>query len=261
MILDKIVAKKKARLLKQEIDRPMKDIRDAAEKTDCRRRDFYKALSDKRKVNLIAEVKKASPSKGLICEDFNPSRLAYMYEFAEASAISVLTEEDFFLGSPSYLKSVRETTMRPVLRKDFIVDEYQIYETAEMCADAVLLIATILSADEIRTFISKLKEFDIQALVEVHTREDLIKALDAGADIIGINNRDLYTFEVKLETTERLAKMIPDDKIIVSESGIRTYNDIARLRSFGARAFLIGETIVRSPDIIATIRGLRGVGI
>jgi len=257
MILDEIVHYKRKQVEEQKRQVPYASLVEQIQPTIMRRRSFKKALRS-HSVNIIAEVKKASPSKGIIREDFDPCRLAHMYEFAGASAISILTESKFFQGNGAYVKAIRDVTARPLLRKDFIIDPYQIPETAVMGADAVLLIAAILSVDEMRTYIEELSLYNIDALVEVHTHEELEKALAAGADIIGINNRNLYTFDVTLTTTYNLIRTIPKQKTIVSESGIRTHAEITELRSVGVHAFLIGETILRADDVVNTIHELRG---
>lgn len=259
MILDDILVKKRQRLKEKKNKVSVDDLKNGIQRQFTRRRSFKKALLCSNGVNIIAEIKKASPSKGIIRHDFDPLKLAQLYEFSEAAAISVLTEKDFFQGSLHYLRIVRDVTARPILRKDFIFDEYQIYETAYMQADAVLLIATILTTEEMSFFIKLLNKFEISALVEVHTKTDLDKALAAGAEIIGINNRNLYTFDVSLETTKDLIRYIPDSVTVVSESGINNHNDIQDLRAVGVNAFLVGESIVRSDNIVDTINCLRGV--
>ena len=259
MILDNIIEKKLQTIANAKAKVPLKEIESELARVKILRRDFKSNISKSGAINIIAEVKKASPSKGLICENFDHRDIARKYEFSEAAAISVLTEKDFFRGSRKYLQEVREVTCVPVLRKDFIIDKYQLYETALLGADAVLLIAAILSSEEIKEYIKILKTFDIDALVEVHTQEDLHKALNAEAEIIGINNRDLYTFNVSLKTTENIIRNIPNDKIVVSESGITTHEDIQRLRSIGVNAFLIGESLVKSENIIDKLNNLRGV--
>lgn len=259
MILDEIVAYKRKELEERKIRFSMKKLMQGIERHEAtvRRRDFKRVLKAKG-INIIAEVKKASPSKGILCENFDPCRLAHLYEFSDCAAISVLTEQHFFKGRLSFLRTIREVTARPLLRKDFIIDPYQIYETAYMAADAVLLIASILSVEEMTRYISMLGTYDIAALVEVHTVDELKRAVDAGATIIGINNRDLYTFNVDLKTTEQICRYIPKGTVVVSESGIRTFEDIQRLKSIGVNAFLIGETLVRSENIVQTMRSLRG---
>ncbi len=257
MILDDIVKKKRLELERHKLSLPYAALLEQIQPSLMRRRSFKNALREN-SINIIAEVKKASPSKGVIREDFDPCRLAHLYECGGASAISVLTEKNFFQGDSAYLRAIRDVTAKPLLRKDFIIDSYQIPETVLMGADAVLLIAAILSVDEMKTYIKALHQYNIDALVEVHTQEELDKALSAGADIIGINNRNLYTFDVSLKTTRNLIRKIPKQKTVVSESGLKSHAEISELRSIGVDAFLIGETIMRADDIVGKIHELRG---
>ena len=210
---------------------------------------FYKALSTKSGVNIIAEVKKGSPSKGIICEDFDHISIAKEYEFSGAKAISVLTDERFFFGKLEYLMDIRREVKIPLLRKDFIVDEYQIFEAKESGANAILLIAAILEPEEMVEFLRVTDSLGMDALVEVHNFEELNMVLKTHARIIGINNRNLKDFTVDLNTTLDLVNSIPKDKVIVSESGIHTRNDIAKLLSHGVNTFLIGEALVRDGGI------------
>jgi indole-3-glycerol phosphate synthase len=217
---------------------------------------FKRNISRPHHVNLIAELKKASPSLGIIRGDFNPVKIAVIYETNGASAISVLTDERFFEGRLDYIKQVKERVSLPVLRKDFIIDEYQIYETVVAGADAILLIAEILSSAELARFLAIAKGAGLDILTEVHTEEDIEKALDVGAEIIGINNRDLHTFKVELGVTQRLVRLIPRDRVIVSASGIKTYEDVMFLKSLGVNAVLIGEAFMEADDIGARMREL-----
>lgn len=226
-------------------------------------RDFGRALAQGacQGVALIAEVKKASPSAGIICQDFDPVRIARQYEAAGASAISVLTDEKFFQGSLEYLRQIRQATRLPLLRKDFIVDARQIREAVEWGADAILLIVAILSDRQLKQFQTLAREAGLAALVEVHDESELDRALAAEARIIGVNNRNLKTFKVDLATTERLASRLRGassvmDKILVAESGIHTAADVNRLKQCGAQAILVGESIVKHHDIAAKIREL-----
>jgi indole-3-glycerol phosphate synthase len=213
-------------------------------------RDFAASLRrpDGELPHIIAEVKKASPSKGVIRADFDPVAIARRYEEAGASAISVLTEEKFFQGSLAYLTACRDAITIPVLRKDFIIDEYQITEARAAGADAVLLIAALLDTDTLRAFREQAESIGMSALVEVHDENELESALSSDAMIIGINNRNLQTFQVSLETTYRLVKGIPSDKTIVSESGIATNDDLQRLADAGVHAALVGESLMRAGD-------------
>lgn len=218
---------------------------------------FRESLQNSRPVRIIAEVKKASPSKGVITQDFSVAKLANAYSEAGASAISVVTEEDFFQGNLGWIAEIRGLSpLLPVLRKDFVFDRYQIYETRNAKASAILLIAAMLSPEELRHFVSLSREVGLDALVEVHDETELREAIEAGAEIIGVNNRDLKTFEVDIQTSHRLAKLIPDDRLFVVESGIRNRADIEGLLEAGADAFLIGETLIVSGDPGATLRGL-----
>jgi indole-3-glycerol phosphate synthase len=218
---------------------------------------LLRALTDGSGVKVIAEFKRRSPSKGPIKADAEPSAIAYEYERGGAAAISVLTEPDYFDGSLEDLAEVRKTTALPILRKDFIVDEFQIYESAAAEADALLLIVAALSDSEL----NKLRqitedELGMDALVEVHTSEEMERAIDCGATLIGVNNRKLATFEVSLDTSIELAARIPSDKVLISESGIGKADDINRLRNAGYRGVLIGETLMRTGDPAAIIAEL-----
>lgn len=215
---------------------------------------FKRNISRSHHINLIAELKKASPSRGIIRGDYNPARIAATYEANGASALSVLTDERFFEGRLEHIKKVKECVSIPVLRKDFIIDEYQIYESAASASDAILLIAEILSKNELIRFYNLSKGLGLDVLVEVHNEENVEKALAANADIIGINNRDLHTFKVELNTAQRLIRGVPKEKVIVAESGIRTYEDVMFLKSLGVNAVLIGEAFMECDDIAAKMR-------
>jgi indole-3-glycerol phosphate synthase len=211
-------------------------------------------------IRLIAEVKKASPSKGLLCPNFNPVTLAKSYEKAGAAAISVLTDERFFQGSLVYLQQIKTVTQSvPVLRKDFIIDRYQLPEARLYGADAVLLIVAALAPAELESLLKEALELGLAPLVEVHNRTELEVALTANAGIIGINNRDLKSFAVNMDTTFNLLKYIPAGKTIVAESGIHSNDDIVRLNQAGVHAALIGEAIVTAADPESKIRDLMGV--
>lgn len=216
------------------------------------------AGSIKKSVSLIAEIKKASPSAGIISRDFDPVKTALAYEKCGASAVSVLTDEKYFKGSAEHLADVAGSIRLPVLRKDFIVDEIQIYEARYCGADAVLLIAAVLKDKDIKRLASIAKGLEMDVLLEVHDRSELARALGCGARIIGVNNRDLKTFKVDLNNTFELAGSIPDrnEHIVVSESGIKTREDVMRLRNAGINATLIGEELMRASDIAGKIREL-----
>jgi len=211
-------------------------------------RGFRKMLESANKsgVAVIAELKKASPSRGLIRRDFDPAKLARELERGGAAALSVLTDEDFFQGSLANLRIASAETRLPCLRKDFIVDEFQILEARANCADAILLIVAALSQQELEELARKAADHELDVLCEVHDEDELRRSLDAGCNLIGVNSRDLRTFKVDLGTAFRLAKRIPDGILAVAESGIESGSDIARLRSVGYTAFLVGETLMRS---------------
>ncbi|MDD2400932.1 MAG: indole-3-glycerol phosphate synthase TrpC [Clostridia bacterium] len=208
-------------------------------------------------ISFICEVKKASPSKGVIAEDFPYLDIAREYEAAGASAISVLTEPDFFRGSNSYLSEIREQVKIPLLRKDFTVDEYQLYEAKVIGADAVLLICALLDIETIRQYLEICDRLGISALVEAHTKQEVESAVAIGARIIGVNNRNLKTFEVNLETCAKLRPFVPEETLFVAESGIKTSDNIAILCQAGVDAVLIGETLMRSNNKRAALKNLR----
>ncbi|HTR43578.1 MAG TPA: indole-3-glycerol phosphate synthase TrpC [Pseudomonadales bacterium] len=261
-ILDKIVEEKKREISKL----PARiiaagDLRDALLEHG-ERRDFTRAILDGTRttqhVALIAEVKKASPSAGVICQDFDPVRIAKEYEAAGASCLSVLTDEKFFQGSLDYLHQIRQAVKLPLLRKDFIIDERQILEAIEWGADAILLIVSILSDEQLRKFHSLAMDAGLAVLVEVHDATEMERALKIGAELIGVNNRDLKTFKVDLATTENLAAKLGQGKILVAESGIHTRADVERLKKCGASAILVGESLLRGGDIKTKIHELIG---
>ena len=260
MILDEILAHKKEELSKLKTDFPMKGLLEGLKiriKHVPPPRDFIKAILG-RGIRIIAEVKKASPSKGIIRKNFHPVEIARTYESNGAAAISVLTEEKYFLGCLDYLREIREVVSLPLLRKDFIFDEYQIYESRAAGADAILLIASILGKRQIEDFLKLSQSLGLSCLVEVHDEDDLKKVLSTDAELIGINNRDLETFKTDIETTINLIKNIPKDRIVVSESGINDYSDVELLRKKGVNIFLVGEAIMKEKDIGKKLRELRG---
>jgi indole-3-glycerol phosphate synthase len=245
--LAQIVESKKARLERLKRIIPADAVQSSVGRTTLiKTRSFYNALDRDDRLNLIAEIKKASPSKGLLREEYDPVEIAIDYESHGAAAISILTEEDYFLGSLEHLRSVRPNVSRPLLRKDFIFDPYQVYEAAGAGADAILLIVAILDAATLASLIQLAEQTGLDALVEVHDRQELNIALGAGAKIIGINNRNLKTFRVDLHNTLQLAPHVPDAAILVSESGIHTADDIRMLRDVGCDAFLIGEAFMKA---------------
>jgi len=225
------------------------------------RRDFGTAISRPGRINLIAEIKFASPSAGMIRETVDPEGIGRMYEQAGAAAISLLTDRKFFAGDIRFLPRVKNALHLPILRKDFIIDPVQVRESAFWGADAILLIARILTQSQLKHLIDLSREWGMAALVEVHNQEDLAKAIESGAEIIGINNRDLDTFEVKLQTTLDLIPHIPPGCIKVSESGIKDKEDIRLLGEKGVQAVLVGTTLMKSQDITEKVQELVKAGI
>ncbi|MCL2045152.1 MAG: indole-3-glycerol phosphate synthase TrpC [Oscillospiraceae bacterium] len=219
----------------------------------------FEAALRKPGFHFICEVKKASPSKGIIAEDYPYLEIAKEYETAGATAISVLTETDFFLGSPQHLSEIRNIVNIPLLRKDFIIDLYQVEQAALMGADAILLICAILNQSQLAEFIETADTYGMSSLVEVHDESELKNALQARARIIGANNRDLNTFEVDMENSIKLRKLAPDNVLFVSESGIQTPEDIAKLKENGINAVLIGETLMRAKDKKEALSKLGGI--
>ncbi len=257
-ILDKIVAVKKKEVHRQQESISLAELQERVQGLP-RGRDFKKAISSGDSA-IIAEVKKHSPSAGSIREDLDHCALALAYEKNGAAAISVLTDREFFHGSTAYLREIKKALGIPVLRKDFLIDPYQIYETKLMGADAVLLIAGLLEEDKLREYLELTRSLGIWPLVEVHSREELQQALAAGADIIGINNRDLKTFVTDLKTTRELAPLVPPQKLVVSESGIKARGDVEALQKMGVHAFLIGEALMCAADPGLKLRELLGKG-
>jgi indole-3-glycerol phosphate synthase len=256
-ILDQIVASKR---------RELEDARARVTETGLERRlaeappvrDFRAALERPGGVQVIAEVKKASPSAGVIRADFDPVAIARVYERHGAACVSVLTDAPFFQGSLAYLAAVRAAVGLPLLRKDFILERYQLLEARLAGADAVLLIAEILNEPTLPRLLGQARELGLQALVELYDPENLPRVLDSGARLIGVNNRDLRTFRTRLEHTLELAARLPADCCLVSESGIRSRQDVLRLQAAGVRAVLVGETLMRAPDVGAALDELRG---
>ena len=253
-ILDKIVAEKKKEVEKNRRSQPVPSLekRIASRKKPL---SLTAALRSKT-IRLIAEVKKASPSKGVLKRDLKHVELAKTYAQNGAAAISVLTEVKHFQGSLKHLEKIKKEVSIPVLRKDFIFDEYQIYESAYYGADALLLIAAIINQKQLGELISLSHSLGMECLVEVHNEKELERALSNDVNIIGINNRDLNTFNVNIDTTRKLCNLIPEDKIVVSESGIRNKNDVVKVRKWGVNAVLIGESLVTSDDIPAKMKEL-----
>lgn len=256
MILEKIVADNLEELEARKRSLPLAELRGVALEQSPPL-DFASALRDDR-IQLIAEIKKASPSKGIIRLDFNPVEIAQTYASNGASAISVLTEASYFQGSLNHLKDIRKAlgNKLPLLRKDFLYDPYQVYESRAYGADSLLLIVAILTSEKLKALLGLSHELSMSCLVEVHNEAELEIALSSGARIIGINNRDLNTFTVDLATTERLRPLIPADRIVVSESGIKDHSDMEKLKKWGVDAVLIGESLMSAPDIAAKMKEL-----
>jgi len=252
MILDEIVKAKKEKLTKRKQTMPLSRLKPLSSKT----LDFASALRGEG-IQLIAEVKKASPSRGLLCLDFDALRLAQTYADNGAAAISVLTEGRYFQGSLEHLAAIKGMLNQrgiPVLRKDFIFDPYQVYESRAFGADALLLIVAILSNDQLQELLGLSHNLGLQCLVEVHNEAELERAISGEAKIIGINNRNLGTFSVDLTITKRLRPLVPPDRIVVSESGIRNRADVQMLRGWGVDAILVGEALVTADDVAAKMR-------
>ena len=243
-VLDQIIVRKRAELVAQ---RALVKIEELEGRPRAPHRSFREALATRHPA-IIAEIKKASPSAGVIADDFQPAGIATRYEAAGAAALSVLTDPQFFQGSLDDLERAREATRLPVLRKDFTLDRYHLVEAASSGADAVLLIVAALTSEELRELLQAARDLELEPLVEVHDEQELDRALEAGADFVGVNNRDLKTLEVSLDTSLRLAERIPSHVPAISESGIRGPQDIHRLTEAGYRGFLIGESLMKQPD-------------
>lgn len=257
MILDKLADSARNRVERLKIEKPLEQVKAEALACDTATGfPFEKALAAAG-ISFICEVKKASPSKGVIAQDFPYLDIAKEYERSGASAISVLTEPEYFLGSDAYLKEIAETVAIPVLRKDFTVDAYQIYEAKVLGAAAVLLICAILDDEQLTEYLQVAHRLGLSALVEAHDEEEVRRAVKAGARIIGVNNRDLRTFAVDIKNSVNLRGQIPEGTIYVSESGITTAEDVGVLYRNGTNAVLIGETLMRSPDKKAMLQELQ----
>lgn len=256
MILDEIIEAKKVEVAYLKQTRPLLELQ-ASIRDLPSSRNFRGAINGKT-CAIIAEIKRRSPTRGILRDDFDPFNIASVYEECGATAISVLTDQKFFGGDKSYLAGIKKSVQLPLLRKDFIIDPYQIYETRELHGDALLLIAGILEKEQLDEYIHLAEFLGLSVLVEVHSREELDKTLASGAGIIGINNRNLKTFTTNLKTSLEIVPHIPADKIIISESGIHTKEDIETLMKAGIHAFLIGETLMRSENIGKKLRELLG---
>jgi len=243
-ILQKIVANTRANLAHKKVELPLEKIQSSLENLKLPRGKFKDHISSKDEA-IIAEIKKASPSAGVIKEDFDPTKIAMEYESFGASALSILTEEDFFMGSVEYLKEVKKITSLPILRKDFMIDEYQIYESKLIGADCILLIASILTDQEIEDFISTAKKLELDYLIEVHDENELKRVEHFEDALIGVNNRNLETFEVDLNNSVRLRNTFKQKNIFIAESGIKSREDMNYLKMNNIKVFLIGESLMR----------------
>jgi len=253
-VLDEIITKKKKEVEQRKKILPLAQLK----KRIAQRKpplDFSLALQGKH-IGLIAEVKQASPSRGVLCPNFNPTEMATIYAQGGANAISVLTEVNYFKGSIDHLAAIREVVKLPLLRKDFIFDPYQVYESRAYGADALLLIVAILSQEQFKELLSLSHSLGLRCLVEVHNETDAERALLSGAEIIGINNRDLYTFTVDINTTGQLRPLIPQQKIVVAESGIKNRKDIEKLMDWRVNAVLVGEALVTANNILTKMKEL-----
>ncbi len=257
-ILDEIVAWKRQEIASAKKRMPLEELEvQAAEAPPVR--DFLGALSSPGPMHLIAEVKKASPSAGVLREDFDPIAIARTYQDHGASCLSVLTDTKFFQGHLTYLARIRAAVAIPLLRKDFVIDEYQIVEARMAGADAVLLIAEILTDEQIVAFLACAKRWNMSALVEFHDAANLPRVLNSGARLVGVNNRDLSRFVTDLDLTFRLRDQIPREIVMVSESGIRTRHDVLRLENAGVQAILVGESLMRADDLGRAVDDLLGL--
>jgi indole-3-glycerol phosphate synthase len=254
-VLDRIVATKRDEIARAQALRTLTQLKDAiGEAPEVR--DFLGALRGYPDIRLIAEVKKASPSKGLIRSDFQPVQIALDYEAGGAAAISVLTDESYFCGHLDFLRQIRQRVSIPVLRKDFVLDEYQVYEARAAGADAVLLIAECLPGELLSELYHCITELGMTALIELYDPTHLLRVLDTGTQLVGVNNRDLHTFELDLGHVIRLRSEIPSDITLVAESGIFTHQDVVRLDLAGIDAMLVGESLMRQEDIQRAVRKL-----
>lgn len=261
MILDEIAARTKQRVAEEKAQIPLAQVKAQALAMKPATGFPFEAALRVEGISFICEVKKASPSKGVIAEDFPYLDIARAYQAAGAAAISVLTEPTYFKGNDDYLREITQAVSLPALRKDFVVDEYMIYQAKTLGASAVLLICAILDDEQLRSYLDIAHGLGLSALVEAHNEEEVNRAVAVGAQIIGVNNRDLKTFRVDVDNGLRLRERVPGDRVFVSESGIQTPADVARLRACGADAVLIGETLMRAPDKTAMLRDLRGDGV
>jgi len=257
-ILERIMQVKRTEVARAQDEVPAAELRKRVALTPAVR-DFVGAIRariDARRPAVIAEIKRASPSKGLLREDFSPAYIAKSYANAGAACLSVLTDKEFFQGAPEFLKAAREACAIPVLRKDFVFDPYQVMESRVLGADCILLIAACLSTEEMKRLELEAHRLGMAVLVEVHDRSELDRALLLRTPLVGINNRNLHTFETRIETTLELLAHVPADRVVVTESGIATRAQVARLTEKGVYAFLVGETFMRAEDPGSALKGL-----
>ena len=256
-VLKEIIAQKKEKILlaKQQISEG--DLKTKVQDLPPTRH-FIEAISKPKQISLIAEIKKQSPSRGIIRQDFNLQEIARIYQDCGVQAISVLTEEDYFGGNITYINEVKNLADRPILRKDFILEPYQVYESRFYGADAVLLIADLLSKEKLSELMQIAQELGLASLVEVHNEKELKKVLGLKVPLIGINNRDLHTLEVDFKITEKLFPLIPKDKVVVVESGIKNYQDVLFLKILGVSAVLIGQALMEAEDIKNKVEEIMG---
>jgi indole-3-glycerol phosphate synthase len=259
-ILHRIADSQRAQVARRRRERPLRELRASIDPALAPRGSFASALrrGPEGQVHFICEIKRASPTAGVLRETFDAEGLARAYAAGGAAAISVVTEERFFLGTPDTLRQVRQAVGQPVLMKDFVIDPYQIVEALVLGADAILLIASLLSPNDLKRFLEQTGEVGLECLVEVHDEAELESALGSGAPVVGVNNRDLVNFQVDLGTTERLSRLMPADRVLVSESGIRTRDDILRLEQSPVDAVLIGETLMRADSPAQALGRLMG---
>lgn len=257
-LLEEIVTYKVGEVRAAKKDVPLKDLRKQLSSVEPPRGFLKSLVAAAARPAVIAELKPASPLKGALCSSFNPEELAQAYQAGGAAALSVLTERRFFQGHLNYLSRVKEAVSLPVLRKDFLIEDYQLYESRAAGADAVLLIASILNRGDLERLLRLAEELDLDALVEVHNRDELAAALECGARLIGVNNRDLHSFRVSLATTLELLPLIPEAVFSVSESGISTRREMILLGGAGAGGVLIGETLMRAPKPCRKLEELLG---
>jgi indole-3-glycerol phosphate synthase len=257
-ILDKIVNKKRLEVERLKNKKSLKLLTDEIVDLIPVESRFSIRLKNQNSLNCIAEIKRRSPSQGILREDFDPLAIAKVYQQLGCAAISVLTEKSYFDGKPEYLQAIKKTVSLPILRKDFIIDSYQIYESVVLGAQAILLIVHILPQAKLAKFITIASQLGLDCLVEIHSTEELSRALDAGATIIGVNNRNLQTFQTDISTSLQVSPLIPRECVRVSESGLKTRDDIIRVDQAGFDAVLIGENFMRSDNITVTYHELFG---